>query len=340
MKMNCRKLIGRLLLLAGATTIFGCAKSVSDTSNYQIKEYLDSWVSKTYPEAKMIGNGVYLLSEEVGTGEEYQFQNFISIKNTVRYTNGTITSSTEADIAKQLGTYKESNYYGPKIWLVNEQRVPVGVYDMLTGMKKGGSRKVLIPSWLMGTTRYKSSEEYMKHTDSNVSNQIYELTLEDFFDNVIDYQVDSIKSYMKHHIQADSLDKGFYFKELSGKASTPKFESDTTFYINYTGRLLNGQVFSTTVADTARKYNIYSSATKYEPVKIDWKSDYTKIGYSGQDNSSFITGFQLLIYNLKKDSKAFAIFTSDYGYKENATGNSIPAYSPLHYEVEYVEKAE
>ena len=36
---------------------------------------------------------------------------------------------------------------------------------------------------------------------------------------------------------------GFYYKQLQAPSDTTSFPKDTTIYINYTGRLLNGLVF-------------------------------------------------------------------------------------------------
>lgn len=134
-----------------------------------------------------------------------------------------------------------------------------------------------------------------------------------------------------------------------------KFKDDTTLYINYTGRLLNGQVFDTTIEDTAKFYNIYSTTRTYGPVEIKWSSDTTAITLG--DSDDIIGGFKSMIGKLRNDEpvsegeeerkdggndgeSAVAIFYSNLGYGYNGSGSSIPGYAPLRFDITVVKQEE
>ncbi len=327
------------LTLAIATAIFsGCAKDVTPSANQLTKEYLDLWLKKNHPHAKIAGNGIYILEDKEGTGETFKFESYAMVNTTASSLDGTISSSTYENIAKQLGTYNPAHYYGARTWQINESNVPVGLYDMMKGMKKGGTRKALVPSWLMGYKRYGKSSDYINNTAKDASTSIYEITLEDFTNDLKKYQIKAIEKVIaKKYPGLDSTKTGFYYKQLKAPKGKTPFKKDTTIYINYTGRLLNGLVFDTTIADTAKAYNIYSSAKKYKPVGISWKKKHTDIKFSSE-KGSLITGFQLMLSKMGAYEKAEGLFISDYGYASKSVGKAIPPFSPLIFEIELVAK--
>lgn len=326
-------------LALGAAIISGCARDVSLSSNEMTKEYLDLWVKENYPHAKVAGNGIYILEEKEGAGDLYNFEGYAMLGTTISSLSGDISSTTDEQLSKQLGIYNKSHYYGPKTWLVHEEYVPVGLYDMLRGMKKGGSRKALIPSWLMGYKRYDNPADYIKNSPEDAATSIYDLHLEDFTKDIVKYQIEDIEKFLKKlYPGTDSTKKGFYYKQLKAPEGNSPFKKDTTIYINYTGRLLNGQVFDTTIKDTAKVHNIYKSGKTYKPVGINWKKEYSEIKFEGGNSSSPISGFQLLLSKMGKYEKGAGVFISDFGYKGEAVGKSIPGFSPLVFEVEVVGK--
>ena len=152
--------------------------------------------------------------------------------------------------------------------------------------------------------------------------------------------------YMSHHPEIfadmtvkDTVEgyKGMYYRRLADPVDTTAFPSDTTIYINYTGRLLNGQVFDTTVEKVAKDNGIYSSTKGYSPVKVKWAEEATSIELSG---SSVITGFALTLWEMRPMEKGIGMVTSALGYGVSGSGSKIPTYSPLIFEIEIVEEPE
>ena len=70
---------------------------------------------------------------------------------------------------------------------------------------------------------------------------------------------------------------------------------------------------------------------------ISWGESHTDITMS---ESSVVSGFSQTLWNMANcgpGTKAIGVFYSDLGYGYTASG-SIPAYAPLVFEVEIVEK--
>lgn len=120
---------------------------------------------------------------------------------------------------------------------------------------------------------------------------------------------------------------------------TTSGSNDTTIYINYVGRLLNGQVFDTNIQRVAQDNNL--SGGTYEPVAIQWADSYSELKMGDDDSaSSTITGFAMTLWRMHPFGKAIGIFYSGLGYGYSGSGNTIPAYSPLMFEIEIVKEPE
>ena len=117
---------------------------------------------------------------------------------------------------------------------------------------------------------------------------------------------------------------------------TTSGSNDTTIYINYVGRLLNGKVFDTNVKRVAQDNGL--SGGTYEPVAIQWGDSYQALQMGDESSSSsMIQGFAMTLWRMHPFGKAIGIFYSNYGYGYSGSGNTIPAYSPLMFEIEVVE---
>ena len=134
----------------------------------------------------------------------------------------------------------------------------------------------------------------------------------------------------------DTVSTGFYYKQLR-EPDDSIASNDTTLYVNYIGRLLNGQVFDTNIADTAKMYNIYSSAKTYAPSEINWNEDPASVTLEG---SSVISGWAKALSMMNDHEKGVAMFYSSLGYSYSGSGNSIPPYAPLIFEIELVDNPE
>ncbi len=344
MKNITKVLIYAVLFIIAA----GCAKSVEQGANDANKRYLDAWLKLNHPELQATGLGIYLMEESEGTGTEVEADGFALVNYTITDLDGNISSYTAKETAKQLGEYDTTYYYGPKVWTTTEETIQAGVADAIIGMKVGGSKKVIIPGWLMTYNVYDSAEDYLNppkqkdETTTTYDSAIYEFTVEAFTTDIYEWEIGKIGDYFTENPSlglsvADSLQHGFYYKQLAAPTDTTSFPSDTTIYINYTGKLLNGLVFDTTDERTAKDNGIYSSSKTYEPVSVTWGDEYSDITLS---SSSVISGFALTLWQMKSFEKGVGIFYSPLGYSYSGSGSSIPGYAPLIFEIEIVEEPE
>jgi FKBP-type peptidyl-prolyl cis-trans isomerase len=349
-----KKTVIALAFAAAALALTGCEKKVTAGTNDANKKYFDAWMQVNYPDAVRVDPGYYIISETPGTGElagSEEDHYFAYLNYTAYDLDGTIETTTDKKVAQQLGTYDASYYYGPKVMIRGNVSMTAGLDAAISRMKMGGKAKVVIPGWLNASAsssteylypRYDTEEEYLKKCTG--SNAIYELSLVDGFNDVYKWENDSLASYAQKIMPGvDTLKYGFYYNQTQAPAAdADSLATGDVLYVNYTGRLLNGQVFDTTIADTAKFYNIYSSSKTYgsQSVYID-KDDYTsiKLGTSS-DGNDCIDGFAYAISLMQVGEKGTALFYSGLGYSYSGSGSSIPPYSPLRFDFEVVSKDE
>lgn len=336
-----------------ATTLAGCAKASSEGVNIANKRYLDAWMQLNYPTAKATWNGatdengIYTIDSEEGTGAQVKKNGYAIVTFTATDLEGNITSYTDKETAKQLLVYDTTTYYGPQVWLTKNETIQAGLQNALVGMKVGGKKKVVVPSWLMTYSSYSTAKQYLSKSNDS-SNAIYEICVEDFAEDIDKWQIHKMEGYMtENYGGADTFTSdttGFYYKRLSqptGKAD--QFKSDTTIYINYTGKLLNGLVFDSNVERVAKDNGFYTSSKEYKPLPVAWGEKYSDLTLDG---SSVVTGFARALWNLRNlgegeaMDKGVSIFYSSLGYGYSGSGASIPGYSPLVFEIEVVPAPE
>ena len=368
-------------IAAIGATAAGCAKEKETPNNSEEKIYFEAWMQTHHPDAKRSGNGIYIISDKAGSGEEVADSQYVYTSYTTTDLSGAIVDYTEAETAKMLGKYDKTKFYGPRIMSRYSGYMYAGIVDMLSGMKQGGVRKAVIPGWLMTKTWYGTEQEYLDNVSG--SNSIIELEVIEPVKNIDKWQIDSIgrfimkdKAEMNKDFgyldfkeifakndtvkdQSDSTSYGFYYlgikdgKPLNTKNDkgeemditndshffTKSGSTDTTIYINYVGRLLNGLVFDTNIARVAQDNGL--SGGKYKPMAIKWGDEASKlIMGTDSDKPNMISGFAKTLWQMHPYEKGIGIFYAKLGYGIQGSGNVIPSFSPLLFEIEIVEKPE
>lgn len=348
-----KKIFASAVFAAAALAFAGCAKHETSGPNDANRRYFDAWMEVNHPGVQPTGLGIYVIEDTPGTGKAVEEGGYVYLDYTAASLTGNISVYTEAETAKQLGEYDETSYYGPKFMSTTEGSLPAGVAEALEGMKVGGHRKVIIPSWLMNYAVYGSEQEYLDPDDedynaASYSNTIYDLYVRDYTEDMEGWQIEKIGAYIDANKDmfgsmtvADSIPehKGMYYRQLQAPVDTATFAKDTVVYINYTGKLLNGLVFDTSIEKVAKDNGIYSASKSYEPVQINWAEEYADITMTSS-KSSVVSGFALTLWQMKAMEKGIGVFTSGYGYGASGSGSSIPAFSPLIFEIELVAKPE
>ena len=334
-----------LYLALAALLCVGCAKTAQVGLNDANKRFLDAWIQVNHPDARQTTLGSYILEDTPGTGSSagtVDANPFVRVEYKVMTLEGSIQSACTEELAKQLGTYDPANYYGPVVWQRGEGAMAPGFEEALSDMRVGGSRTLLIPGWLLSTYKtYKTAKEYQDNV--NGTSAIYEFKLFDVIPDIKKWETDSVGRYVAANFPgktvSDSLKYGFYYFRTGQPSSSINFPADTTIYLNYVLRLLNGKVVDTNIRDTAAFYNIYSSGRTYSPTTIKWySSDGTYKDIKFGSSSSAIEGFLLALSQMHPHEKGSAVFYSGLGYSYRGSGDVIPAYSPLHFDLEIVDK--
>ena len=317
------------ILLAGA-----CAKAPSPGKNDATKRFFDAWTLVNYPNAPKTGLGSVIIEDVAGTGSligTSEDTPFVYCTFTATDLSNNITSSTDKKIAQQLGTYSESTYYGPRILSRAAGRVNSGVIEMMQTMRVGGTRTAAIPGWLMTTDSYETEEEYLKNATGTEA--IYTLHILEGIQDITKWEVDSLVRYMRRHYPGvDSTAYGYYYIRTAEPLDTNAFDNGATLYLNYTGRILNGQVFDSTVEDTTKRYRIYNETKTYEPMSVSLPAE-SGAEVTTSSGGSLISGFSKCIKTMRAGEKGICIFYSGLGYGLSGSGSQIPGISPLMFEI-------
>ena len=331
-------ILRRLALLPALAAVLAvsCSKTSGEGANVALKRQFDAWRAIHYPDA-VEKDGIYIIDETPGTGLEWNKNLQVTfLTYTLRSLDGTVSSNSDEQWAKQLGTWDRTYYYGPQVVLTGEGMSYAGLDALLDGMRQGGTRTAIIPSWMMTRERHDSVDEYLQ-TETEVSSMIYTVKFLEQTENLAEYELRQLREYsISHWGVPDTLSTAaVFFKSFTEFPSEPaEMPTDTTVYINYIGRRISdGQVFDTTIADTAKFYHIYDASKTYAPVSVKWAEEATSITMS---ESSVISGFAYGLKAMHADEKASFAFGYNLGYGSSGSGNMIPAYAALRFDIEMV----
>lgn len=331
-----------LWITLAAALAAGCAKPVQVGLNDANKEFLEAWMSIHYPNVQPTADGIYIVEDRSGTGIALgnpETLPYLFVEYTTRSLDGTVTNTTSRALSQQIGTYEYNNFYGPEVWRRPDYGVMVGVEKTLSTMKVGGKRTAVIPGWLLSGKVFGDPDYCFKKASG--TNAIYEIEVVNGLNDIVKWEVDSLCRYLADKYPSvaagDSLKFGYYYvRSKEPEKESVSFAKDTTIRINYIGRLLNGTVFDTTIKDTAKFYGIYSAGKTYGPVSMNMKENYAESTFSS-GGSKAIDGFSYTLSVMHPGEAGTALFYSALGYADSGSGQTIPGYSPLRFDIEIVE---
>ena len=328
----------------------GCTQDNSLNSGETAREYLKLWMQHWNADngknVTQDASGIYILEDIPGTGALWTPDSVYTYgRVTVKSLSGKITTTDNEDLAKQLGTYVANGYYGPSFFGTGEGVSYAGVDATLKGMRMGGTRTVVIPAWLITTSRYDTEEEYIDAC-SSTSNLIYTLSPVSQTSSVERIEKEMLAEYIAgkypglkstSYDSETEADGTFFIKYLNDTTKLTRHAKDTTVALSYTGHRLDGTVFDTTDEKTAKDAGIYDSSRTYGSYSVKFSTDWNSISLDG--STSLINGFKgglsLMDY---WGQKAVIMFTSSHGYAATGKGSSIPAYTPLVFEMDLSTK--
>lgn len=141
----------------------------------------------------------------------------------------------------------------------------------------------------------------------------------------IDAEADTINAYLKANgINAEQTEEGLYYEIIEeGTGATP--ENGQQVRVNYTGYVLDGTVFDSSIEEDAKEAGLYNPNRPYEPYPFT-------LGVG-----EVIQGWDIGIALLKEGGKAKLIVPSPLAYGTRVRSNIIQANSILVFDVELVE---
>ena len=323
-----KKTLYRILILASAAAAaVSCAKDVEESSDSVQSRILEAYVETYWPNAVKSPSGLYIVDSLPGTGRTPEDTSYVLVDYTISYLNGTLSGYTGDSLARQLGEYTHSGYYDPQIWYLGNSTT--GIIELLTGMQEGGCIKAIVPAVLLDT------ESGMEISQGEGSSLIYEIYLRKVIDDIDAYQIEQLEEYAATYFPAitDSTAYGFYYLKTEAHPED-SLTANEIISIRYIGRYLNGTVFDTNIADTARKYRIYTSGGTYSASTYQRFEDSTE----AMEQNSFIAGFNKALHGMTYGESAVTFFYSDLGYGDSGS-DPIPGYVPLRFDI-WVEPEE
>ena len=323
-----KRVTAAAFILALTAIAISCARDVADNSS-AYERALAAWIRTNYGTSIAPNDsGVYVLSYEPGTGMPVRDSQYVFVHYTCTDLLGNVISTNREDVARQLGTYSLTDYYGSDIWCVGVESVAPGLEQILLTMKVGGKAKIAVPS-------DQTVVKYSGYNAFNITgmNVIYDFEVDSVVEDIFDHQDRQLKDFSVRHANGtDTLMEGFYYRLLSSRADCDSLQDETTIHVRYVGKRLDGTVFDTNIQDTAKKYRIYNPSNGYEAMDVTYYKDAS----SFLENSKTVKGFTYAIMRMKYGDTSEAFFRSDFGYSSTGVGNSIPEYCPLYFWI-YIE---
>ena len=137
--------------------------------------------------------------------------------------------------------------------------------------------------------------------------------------------IQSIEAYIaENNLSADKTESGVYYV-IEEEGSGPQIEQGDEIAVNYTGYVLDGTVFDTSIESEAKEAGTYTEGRPYEPFTFNVGQGMVIPGWD--------EGLQLL----KKGSKAKLLIPSPLAYGPSQRGAVILANSILIFDVEVTD---
>ena len=133
-----------------------------------------------------------------------------------------------------------------------------------------------------------------------------------------------LQTYLaENNITATPSDDGLY-TIIRKKGNGPKIKEGSTVTFNYTGRLLDGTIFDSSVESTAQDAGIFDPARQYSPERFE------------MGKASYVRGLLLGLQGLAQGTSATFIIPSSLGYGSEWRSTKIQPYSTLIFDVDIV----
>lgn len=210
-----------------------------------------------------------------------------------------------------------------------------GINEIFQGLKKGDSivvkstaEKIFGP----GLPPFLTNDQNIS-LSIGVVDVLQEAVFQDYFNDLYtasqgkqtEKDIKIIEDYIaENNLNAIKTESGlFYVIEEEGNG--PEVDKGDNISVNYTGYVVDGSIFDTSLEDVARANNTFNEARPYAPLEIE-------VGAG-----SVIAGWDEGLQYLREGSKAKLLIPSTLGYGERQVSEEIKANSVLIFDVEVTQ---
>jgi len=210
-----------------------------------------------------------------------------------------------------------------------------GIDEIFLNLKKGDSivikstaEKIFGP----GLPPFLTSEENV-NISIGVVDVLEEQVFQDYFNDLVSAKQEKqtatdiklLEDYIaENNLNATKTESGlFYIIEEEGDG--PEVEQGNTVAVNYTGYVLDGTVFDTSLEEVAKQSNTFMEGRPYEPIEF-------QVG-----TGRVIPGWDEGLQYLRKGSKAKLLIPSTLAYGDRQASEVIKANSVLVFDVEVTD---
>ena len=306
--------ITKKLMILVAVCLAGCAKTPTTNYGHLTQMEFDAWIAVNKQagwQETPLGCWITEVTDNpsgraMGTLEEYPY---MRIEYTISDLDGIISSTTDALVAQKIGTYDKTYYYGPQV------------------------------NYRGSSSLYATTQKYLDNMTESTSALIYDIKVVDLIPDIDAWEKSFIKTTLGDELaKADSLADGVFYVCDKPADSEEDFTTGDEIYINYIcRRMLDGKGVDTNIADSAKVFGTYKSTATYGPVLINWASEASEITMTSS-KTSVVNGFSAALFHMHAHEKGRAYLTSTNAYSSSGSGNTIPGFCPLIFEIEFVDK--
>lgn len=325
------KLFHKIAVLGLAVAALACNKTVSDDYDAREQRSFDIWMAQNYPEVtEQLDNGMYVQWFRKGTGSATlkDEKDWMVLDALIKDIDGNVILTRDSMVAKREGTFSRITHYVPRFALFNTKATTFteGENEALSMMTKGDSVRIFLPSmlaynyvspdystgfegWYYSSINPKNGGSYGATTGKPV---IMDLALRDIISDPEAAELAEVKAratQLGYGTDADTIRPGLYFTFLDEDEESVKLTEDSTTYIRYVIRFLDGKLMTTNVDSIALdEWGDYGD--KYFDSKL---SAYSGKGTGSSPVVSAVTEV-LKSGKARYNSTMQMVFTSDWGF--------------------------
>ena len=316
----------KVLKIRSQTEMLADQQRKTATIRAREKIVMDKYlVDNKITSARVTSSGLHYIIHEEGKGVLPKTGETVKVHYTGKLTNGKVFDTSVEEQAKIHGKYSPGRQYKPFEFPLGKGRVIKGWDEGLALLKVGSKATLLVPSYLGYGARGAGGDippnavlifdvelvGIKKANDAKKQKAKEQAVMQKY---LIDNKLTNAKA------TASGLR---YVINKAGKGT--QAAAGKMVKVHYTGKLLNGKVFDTSVEVVAKKSGKYTPGREYNPIEF-------LLG-----KGRVIRGWDEGIALLKAGDKATFIIPSALAYGPRGAGADIPPNSVLVFDVELID---